>query len=381
MDWIRVGVSGGLADYSFVDRFGNTVAGRQIDYNGQPAGYTADPQETINYVEAHDNETLFDAIQVKAPIGTSMADRVRMQDLGMSLLGFSQGIPFFHAGVDLLRSKSLDGNSYNSGDWFNRLDFTDQTNNWGVGLPPARDNQSNWPIMQPLLGNPALAPASTDIRDASAHFREVLAIRKSSPLLRRIGYRLFRNPLVMFGIGPIYSMILAPRWAPLSSRRRVLRSVYGTDLALAVLVGGLCWLIGWREFLLIQGPVALLAGSVGVWLFYVQHQFEDTYWQSAERWSYADAALRGSSYLKLPKVLQFFTGVLSAGQGRVLLAKLSAAERDLRHGAARPGAGELHAFLQQVEAWDHARILTEAQADALAEEARAILALIGDDGR
>jgi omega-6 fatty acid desaturase (delta-12 desaturase) len=103
-------------------------------------------------------------------------------------------------------------------------------------------------------------------------------------------------------------MLLAPRWAPISSRRRILRSVYGTDLALALLIGGVCWLLGWREVLLIQAPVALLAGSVGVWLFYVQHQFEDTYWQSADGWSYADAALRGSSYLKLPKVLQFFTG-------------------------------------------------------------------------
>jgi acyl-lipid omega-6 desaturase (Delta-12 desaturase) len=130
----------------------------------------------------------------------------------------------------------------------------------------------------------------------------------ASPRLRRFGYRLFRNPLVMFGIGPIYSMLLAPRWASPSARPRILRSVYGTDLALVVLVGGLCWLLGWRELLLIQGPIALIAGGAGVWLFYVQHQFEDTYWQSAERWTYADAALRGSSYLRLPKVLRFFTG-------------------------------------------------------------------------
>ena len=74
------------------------------------------------------------------------------------------------------------------------------------------------------------------------------------------------------------------------------------------LIGGLCWLIGWREYLLVQAPILWLAGATGVWLFYVQHQFEDTYWQSSEGWAYADAALRGSSYLKLPKVLQFFTG-------------------------------------------------------------------------
>jgi acyl-lipid omega-6 desaturase (Delta-12 desaturase) len=124
----------------------------------------------------------------------------------------------------------------------------------------------------------------------------------------RLGYRLFRNPLVMFGLGPTYAMVLQPRLVPRSARPRSRRSVIATDVALAVVVGGLCWLIGWREFLLVQGPPLLLAGAAGVWLFYVQHQFEDTYWQSAGDWSYADAALRGSSYLRLPRVLQFFSG-------------------------------------------------------------------------
>ena len=86
------------------------------------------------------------------------------------------------------------------------------------------------------------------------------------------------------------------------------RSVLATNVALAVLIGGLCWLIGWRDYLLVVGPSALLAGSVGIWLFYVQHQFEDAYWESRDAWNYADAALRGSSYLRLPRVLQFLTG-------------------------------------------------------------------------
>ena len=128
------------------------------------------------------------------------------------------------------------------------------------------------------------------------------------PWRKRLGYRLFRNPLVMFGLGPIFAMVIQPRLTSRSARRRIRRSVIGTNVALVVLIGLLCWLIGWREYLLIQAPTALLAGSVGVWLFYVQHQFEDTYWQSTGHWSYADAGLRGSSYLKLPKVLQFFTG-------------------------------------------------------------------------
>jgi acyl-lipid omega-6 desaturase (Delta-12 desaturase) len=124
----------------------------------------------------------------------------------------------------------------------------------------------------------------------------------------RTGYRLFRNPLVMFGIGPIVALLVGPRLVPRAARPRLRRSVIGTNIALAVLVGMLGWLAGWREYLMVQAPTVLLAGSAGIWLFYVQHQFEDAYWQSADGWSYADAALRGSSYLKLPKVLQFFSG-------------------------------------------------------------------------
>jgi omega-6 fatty acid desaturase (delta-12 desaturase) len=128
------------------------------------------------------------------------------------------------------------------------------------------------------------------------------------PWKKRLGYRLFRNPLVMFGIGPLYALVFQPRLVSRSARPRIKRNVHATNVALAVLVLGLCWLVGWQEFLLVQLPTAMLAGAAGVWLFYVQHQFEDVYWESSEDWSYADAALRGSSYLKLPKVLQFFTG-------------------------------------------------------------------------
>jgi omega-6 fatty acid desaturase (delta-12 desaturase) len=124
----------------------------------------------------------------------------------------------------------------------------------------------------------------------------------------RVAYRLIRNPLVMFGFGPVIAMVIGPRMVARGARRRMRNSVLGTDAALVVLVGGVCWLIGWQAFLIVWAPAALLAGSVGIWLFYVQHQFEDAYWQSSAEWSYADAALRGSSYLKLPPLLQFFTG-------------------------------------------------------------------------
>ena len=131
---------------------------------------------------------------------------------------------------------------------------------------------------------------------------------RARPRSGRITYRLIRNPIVMFGLGPIIAMIIGPRIATRAQRPRLRHSVFATDVVLVMVVGGLCWLIGWQDFLLVWAPPAMLAGSVGIWLFYVQHQFEDAYWQSAADWSYSEAALRGSSYLKLPKVLQFFTG-------------------------------------------------------------------------
>jgi omega-6 fatty acid desaturase (delta-12 desaturase) len=124
----------------------------------------------------------------------------------------------------------------------------------------------------------------------------------------RLAYRLFRNPLIMFGIGPFIALVLEPRIVPRSARPRIKRSVIATDVALVLLVGGICVLIGWRNYALVQVPIISLAGAAGIWLFYVQHQFEEVYWESSAGWSYPDAALHGSSYLKLPKVLQFFSG-------------------------------------------------------------------------
>jgi omega-6 fatty acid desaturase (delta-12 desaturase) len=124
----------------------------------------------------------------------------------------------------------------------------------------------------------------------------------------RLGYRLMRNPFVMLGLGPLWAMLLEPRLVPGWARRRFGRHILATDVALIALVGGLCALFGWRDVLLVQLPSAMLAGAVGIWLFYVQHQFDDVYWERHDRWSYPESALRGSSYLKLPKLLQFFTG-------------------------------------------------------------------------
>ena len=124
----------------------------------------------------------------------------------------------------------------------------------------------------------------------------------------RFGYRLFRNPLVMFGLGSIYSTILMPRGSrnadgpqPVAATCAHQRRGRGRRRR-AVLV------VGWQTVLFVELPLVVLAGSTGIWLFYVQHQFEHTYWERTDEWSYDDAALRGSSHLALPKVLQFFTG-------------------------------------------------------------------------
>ena len=131
---------------------------------------------------------------------------------------------------------------------------------------------------------------------------------RASPWWERLRYRLFRNPFVMFGLGPVWVVLLGPRVVSWSAPQRLRRSVLGTDITLLAIIAALCWLLGWQGFLIVQLPALLVSGSVGIWLFYVQHQFEDTYWQSGEAWSYDDAALRGSSYLRLPRPLQYLTG-------------------------------------------------------------------------
>ena len=183
-DQIRVGLAGNLAAYQFTDRTGSTVTGAQVDYNGSPTGYTQDPQENIVYVEAHDNQTLYDINAYKLPLSTSMQDRVRAQNLGLDFTLLAQGVPFLHAGQEILRSKSMDRNSFNSGDWFNKLDWTYQSNNFGVGLPPKGDNEANWLLIGPRLANQALWPANKDIQANYTHALELLEVRDSSPLFR-----------------------------------------------------------------------------------------------------------------------------------------------------------------------------------------------------
>ncbi|ADV68370.1 pullulanase-type alpha-1,6-glucosidase [Deinococcus maricopensis] len=183
-DQIKVGLSGNLRDFTFTDSAGKKVTGAGVDYNGQPTGYAASPREAINYASAHDNQTLFDGVLLKAPVNATTAQRVRMQNLAHSLVLLGQGLPFSQAGDDLLRSKSFDTDSYNSGDWFNMIDWTGRDNGFGRGLPPAEKNAAQWDLYRPLLGNAALKPTQADAQRAADHYREMLRVRYSTPLFR-----------------------------------------------------------------------------------------------------------------------------------------------------------------------------------------------------
>ena len=375
-------MAGGLAELELVDSQGNLVEAREIDYNGQPTGYTADPQEIINYVEAHDNETLFDIIQLKAPVTATMADRVRMQNLGMSIVALGQGIPFFHAGVDLLRSKSLDRNSYNSGDWFNKLDFNAHDNNWGVGLPPAPDNQSNWPIMAPLLADSDLDPTPVDIQKALFHFREVLRIRKSSLLFRLRTGEEIEERLRFHNTGPdqIPGLIVMTVDDPTGEVDHQVRRI-------AVLLNAS------KEPRSFQLPVSPGVPCSGFKLHPVQVSSVDL----VVRASTFDAATctftvpgRTASVFweRRPVDDQLYllgreadalvaSGVLNPGQGRSLTAKLENARRHVRAGRTTPAANVLNAFIDEVRELQADGTLTAEQAEALIEAAEAAISDLG----
>ncbi len=179
------------------------MTGAQVDYNGAPTGYTADPSEVINYVDAHDNETLFDALTYKLPLATSMADRVRMNTLSLATVTLGQGPSFWHAGTDLLRSKSLDRNSLR----LRRLVQPDRLLRPAVDVrfgaaAVESDNSDKWPYMRALLANPALKPGAADMAAATAGAQALLKIRSSSPLFRLGSAALIQQKVSFPSSGP-----------------------------------------------------------------------------------------------------------------------------------------------------------------------------------
>jgi pullulanase/glycogen debranching enzyme len=184
-DMVRVGLAGSLRGYTMEAFDGRTRRLEEFAYGGsQPAGYVVSPAEVVNYVENHDNQTLYDSNAFKLPLGTSSEDRSRVQVLAAALNAFSQGIAYWHAGFEVLRSKSMDRNSFNSGDWFNRVDWAARENFFGSGLPPAPDNESSWPWMKPRLAAMDLRPTPADIAWTRDAFTDLLRIRSSSTLFR-----------------------------------------------------------------------------------------------------------------------------------------------------------------------------------------------------
>jgi pullulanase/glycogen debranching enzyme len=200
-DMVRAGLAGSIRSYPLQTFDDRVVPLEAIDYGGQPAGYASEPSEVVNYVENHDNQTLFDINVFRLPASTPSIERARVQVLGMAVDAFAQGIAYYHAGIDVLRSKSLDRNSFNSGDWFNRLDWSYRDNYFGTGLPPAIDNGKDYALLKPLLANPAFKPAPSDIAFARDAFRDLLAIRASSALFRLPAAAEIRRRLRFFNTG------------------------------------------------------------------------------------------------------------------------------------------------------------------------------------
>jgi len=186
MDQLRIGLAGNLINFPLTIVNGEIILGKDIAYGDQPTGYALDPADTINYVSKHDNQTLWDNSQYRLPFDVSTEDRVRMHVQSLSFALFAQGIPFIHMGSEFMRSKSFLRDSYDYGDWFNRVDFSKQNNFYNVGLPPAEKDQANWPLIKEVLdGNQERDHVNTEqIQRSSNAFIEMLAIRMSSPLFR-----------------------------------------------------------------------------------------------------------------------------------------------------------------------------------------------------
>ena len=186
MDQLRVGLAGNLSNFPIENAQSEQVTGKDIPYGNQPTGYALDPADTINYISKHDNQTLWDNNQYRIAYHTSTHDRVRMQLQGLSFPILAQGIPFLHMGSELLRSKAFLRDSYDYGDWFNKVDFTMTDNNYDVGLPPADKDKENWSMIKEVLAKNEGRDhvTASDIQYSNAVFIEFIKIRMSTPLFR-----------------------------------------------------------------------------------------------------------------------------------------------------------------------------------------------------
>ncbi|AJW28918.1 pullulanase [Chania multitudinisentens RB-25] len=181
-DLTRLGMAGNLADFLLFDKDGNLKKGSEIDYNGAIGGYANDPTEVLNYVSKHDNQTLWDMISYKAAHEADLATRVRMQAVSLATTLLGQGLAFDQQGSELLRSKSFTRDSYDAGDWYNRVDYSYQDNNYNVGMPRASDDGDNYDVISSVKDAVA-TPGQSEIIQMTAFYQELTQLRHSSPLI------------------------------------------------------------------------------------------------------------------------------------------------------------------------------------------------------
>ena len=202
VDLVKLGLAGNLKDYTLTTYDGQTVKGSQLDYNGQGAGFASQPAENVNYVDAHDNETLFDLVTYKMPADAPMEHRVRMSLISQASVALAQSPSFWASGTEMLRSKSLDRDSFNSGDHFNAIDWTMKDNGFGRGLPVKSKNGAAWDHMRPLLENPDLKPAPEQIDTSSEIAMDFLRVRSSSRLFTLGSAELINQKVTFPNSGP-----------------------------------------------------------------------------------------------------------------------------------------------------------------------------------
>lgn len=181
-DLTMLGMAGNLKAFTLLDKDGQFTPGSKMDYNGQKAGYAIEPWEVLNYVTKHDNQTIWDNINYKAALETSLQDRVKMQAVSIATAMLGQGIPFTDIGSELLRSKSFERDSYDSGDWYNKVDYTLEDNNFNKGYPRTDKDEANYSLIEKVL-KPEMKPSKADMQQMVSYFEELTRLRKDNPLL------------------------------------------------------------------------------------------------------------------------------------------------------------------------------------------------------
>ncbi|MDC9604525.1 pullulanase-type alpha-1,6-glucosidase [Xenorhabdus griffiniae] len=200
-DLVRLGMAGNLADFIMIDKDGKVKTGREIDYKGTAAGYALDPIEVVNYVSKHDNQTLWDIISYKAAQEADLLTRVRMQAISLATVFLGQGLAFDQQGSELLRSKSFTRDSYNAGDWFNRVSYDYKDNNYDVGLPERGNDGKNYPLIN-RVKNQVEKPSQNELLQMMAFYQELLRLRQFSPLMTLGEGAAVRERINFINVGP-----------------------------------------------------------------------------------------------------------------------------------------------------------------------------------